>query len=139
MASAAYNRLNAVGALFAALWVEIVIAVLGVALSAVFYSQLEQAAKSLQPWLDNHRYVSAAAITGAVVFLGWVAYSWKKLHQRSYGLTEIIFGASLTYNTALAVRPQRATLAQALALASSLYVVSRGIANMAQAEKPPRL
>jgi hypothetical protein len=71
----------------------------------------------------------AICITMAVVIFGKLTSLWKQHAQRSYGISEIMFGTLLCFNTVY-VAP-RLDLSRLVGLGGAMYVVSRGFNNIA--------
>jgi len=61
--------------------------------------------------------------------------AWKREHRLSYGIVEAGLGLAVMFNTTLHLAPNF-ELAKILALASGVYIVSRGHTNIADAKKP---
>ena len=64
--------------------------------------------------------------------IGWLAYRFKQYNSKYYGTVEILFGVLAAFG--ITIRG-KFSLAEVIATFGSMYVVSRGYSNIADAEK----
>ncbi|WP_263385536.1 hypothetical protein [Granulicella arctica] len=77
-------------------------------------------------------------VAGITLTLGMLAFWFKKKSQINYGLFEIIFGVASAFRLSRGLLVQEAMLAQWASLVGAVYVVSRGLNNIADGEKELR-
>ena len=84
--------------------------------------------------VERHSVVTAVVITVSVFLIGAMAAAWKQLHQGSYGLVELLFGAAFAFNVALGLArsPSPGTL---FVVGTSAYLIARGFSNVLEANK----
>jgi hypothetical protein len=79
-----------------------------------------------------HLFITVSIVTVIAFIAGIVITVWKKRQQFTYGITEVVFGlfsiAAITYF--LWDKPE---LSKFVGIGSALYVVSRGMGNVADA------
>jgi hypothetical protein len=83
----------------------------------------------------------AAAATGIVVVLGWIAHYFKKRSHYYYGFTEVCFAGSSAWAIGSGLSSHQALLSRWLALVAAAYIAARGLNNMSdsKAKRPPQL
>jgi hypothetical protein len=104
--------------------------------AAIFYLRGHPPeAKRLKDWglqqLQHPGFV-AFCIVPIVVTFGKLASLWKMHAQRSYGVSEVVFGTLLCFNVVY-VAP-KLDLSRFVSLGGAIYVVSRGFNNIADSE-----
>lgn len=104
--------------------------------AAVFYfTRHASQAQRLRDWgLQQMRHpgVPAFIITIAVFTFGKMASLWKLHAQRSYGISEVVFGTLLCFNTVY-IAP-KLNLSRLVGLGGAMYVISRGFNNIADSQ-----
>jgi uncharacterized membrane protein YfcA len=103
-------------------------------LGAIILSPLLVIAKQL---ITNHQEIASLTITTMVWILGRVLSWWKRRRLLSYGVMEAAFGLAVTFYTLQHIAPDF-DLAKVLTVVSCIYIVSRGVSNIAD-EKDKRL
>ncbi len=76
-----------------------------------------------------------SAIAAGVVLVGISAFLLKRLDQFLYGLVEVAFAVLATLNVSAGMKPEEPLFARWATLAGLVYVVSRGLSNMADGPK----
>ena len=77
-------------------------------------------------------------IASIAVVIGGLAFWYKRSWLLGYGLTEVGFGVATAYQVALGSHSANVVIAKWTALGSSVYVISRGLNNVADAIKKLR-
>jgi|SRR5579864_183454 len=90
--------------------------------------------QSILPTLLHHPRLLASGLTALALMTGFGASYWKQKAQITYGVSEVAFGAVLSFNVLLSIS-STFTPAKMLALGSAVYVIARGFNNIADANK----
>jgi hypothetical protein len=115
-------------------WTEVLvicIVMIILALGVHFRAQLA-GTRLISIWAPAHISIMAGAIGAAALIIGSLLAWWKKKQLFVYGVSEIVFGIFSAFEIGLALFPNR-ELSQFIALASAMYVVSRGAGNLLDA------
>lgn len=83
-------------------------------------------------WARNNLVAAAIIIAVFSVLVGITLAVWKRRQQFVYGVGEVVVGAFSAFATALFLWPN-GELSKFVTLASAVYVVSRGVNNVADA------
>jgi len=81
-------------------------------------------------WFLRQRGFLALVASTFVIVIGLGAYLWKRGSQWTYGLVEIAFGGSVSYNLIYTIQGVR--LDKVLTIGTAVYIVSRGLNNFAE-------
>jgi predicted cation transporter len=73
-------------------------------------------------------------VAGCVLFIGLIAYGFKRLNRKWYGIFEIGFAWFSGVSVATRLDPHHLDLSSITALAATIYIVSRGLDNIAAVE-----
>ena len=124
----------AVEAKFLLRWVEIIIIVGLVALSAVVVGNRYAIAQTwlISQWAPANLGKAATIVSLLAVIAGTVLALWKRSQLFTYSLGEIVFGAFSSFWVAYSLWPDGG-VAKFAALGSALYVISRGWGNLIDA------
>jgi hypothetical protein len=88
----------------------------------------------IKTWFVAHPKTSTAFMVVGVMIVGFVISRFKQRNQQLYGLVEIAFGAVVTYNTLMLLRPGF-DYSRALGVGTAMYIIARGFNNIADARK----
>jgi hypothetical protein len=115
-------------------WAEFVVIVAVTLLASLSVEFRHQIAATwiVAIWAPHNLVKAAAIVSAAVLAMGCLLAYWKGKQLFVYGVWEIVFGTWSAFQSALALWPHGET-AKFVALASSIYVVSRGAGNVQQA------
>jgi hypothetical protein len=83
-------------------------------------------------------YVVQVGIFFAVVSIGVFAHWFKNKNQKWYGWVEVLFGAASSISISFRITPGQSLFAQWVALAGCVYVIARGLNNIADANSKSR-
>jgi hypothetical protein len=83
-------------------------------------------------WAPQHKTEAALTVGVLTMITGCILAFWKKRQLFVYGIWEIVFGTFSAFQTALVLWPN-GEIGKFVALASALYVVSRGAGNVSDA------
>jgi hypothetical protein len=83
-------------------------------------------------WAPQHLDRAASAIAILAMAIGWLLAYWKRRQQFMYSIAEISFGIFSAFQVARVLWPN-GEIAKFVALASAIYVVSRGVGNLNEA------
>lgn len=85
-------------------------------------------------WLKEHQFAFASLGVLLTLLSGAIVAAWKRLHQSSYGLCEIVFGGASAFNVGVALF-KAPNLAAYLGVGTSVYIISRGLNNYWDAKR----
>ena len=80
-------------------------------------------------------YGMRCVVLGAVIGFGFCAHFWKRKHQYTYGVGELIFACMATAFIAFRIIPGQSVLSQWVALGGAAYVIARGLNNVSEAKE----
>jgi len=84
-----------------------------------------------QVWLSSHPSEGAKLlIPFGAILLGLVAHWFKRLSKRWYGVTEVLFAVIVAAKLSGEFLNKDTELAALIALASCIYIISRGLSNI---------
>jgi hypothetical protein len=69
-----------------------------------------------------------------VVGFGVIAHIWKQQNQRTYGMSEVLFGIAAASFITFTLAPDKSFLSQWIGLGGAAYIVARGLNNVAEAK-----
>jgi hypothetical protein len=101
----------------------------GTKLSAATF---RESAASMKAFIIAYPKSSALLIGVVALFLGLVMTTWKNLSPLTYGASEVAFGTVVASILAYSLAPNFAA-STILGIASSVYIVSRGLNNVLDA------
>ncbi|MBI2681400.1 MAG: hypothetical protein HYX25_10405 [Candidatus Solibacter usitatus] len=115
-------------------WVELAVIAVMVAVGGVVIRFRQPIAGSwlIAEWAAHHVPQAATAIGFLAFVLGCLLAFWKRRQLFVYGVAEVVFGVFSAFQIALLLWPN-GDPGKFVALASALYVVSRGAGNVADA------
>jgi MFS-type transporter involved in bile tolerance (Atg22 family) len=130
----AANAVRRVKSALKANWLEIASGALGGVLFSVVIPFVEAHLGDLKAWLLQHPAITGLILTAIAIILGSLASYWKRHEQRSYGVTEVAFGAAFTFNVLLHIAPHF-DFSKVFAVGSGVYIIARGFNNLFEARK----
>lgn len=115
-------------------WHEVIViaALLAVLALLLKFRRVISASWLVADWARNNLEIAAFLIACASIAVGFALALWKRRQPFVYGAGEIVFGGFSAFATALFLWPN-GELSKFVTLASAVYVVSRGVNNVADA------
>lgn len=89
--------------------------------------------KALSRWFGLYGMRSLVSLF--VIGFGFGAHLWKQKNQRSYGLSEVLFGIVAGTFIMFTLTPDKSFLSQWVGLGGAAYIIARGMNNVAEAKK----
>lgn len=80
-------------------------------------------------------YGMRSVVSLCVICFGFVAHCWKQQNQRTYGMSEVVFGVMAGVFITFTLSPDKSFLSQWVGLGGAAYVIARGLNNVVEAGK----